>query len=107
MASYTKLKSGGWGVKISYSTDLEPGDSVEVRKKSGEHKTEVIEKRIWHDEDVAIYTIRRGPESANGGLCAECGRWADNMYVCSDSSGIRARCCSRCAATSPEMRSFA
>lgn len=39
-------------------------------------------------------------------MCAECGDYP-GVVMCSDSSGIRALCCRRCAGYSPYDRSFA
>jgi hypothetical protein len=54
-ASYTKLKSGDWGIRAEGS--LAQGDRVTVTKKSGETKTEVVGQVVWTGNGVTLCTI--------------------------------------------------
>jgi hypothetical protein len=127
-ATYAKLNSGDWGVRVEARLNTKPaaGDTVLVRKASGETKTEAIDRVVWSGSGVHLCAIRR-PEAkeksgaelmaewesraarspASGGeKCAECGR-GPAVVECSDSSGIRAKCCRRCASMASWERSFA
>lgn len=68
-AIYTKLKnSGDWGIRIQQMTvtelsEIKVGSVVTVVKKSGEKKSETIEKMIWQGRDekgrpVIVATIK-------------------------------------------------
>lgn len=55
MNTYTKLKSGEWGVRIDGRAT--PGATVTVTKKSGENKTERIGRVLWTDGKASLCTI--------------------------------------------------
>jgi hypothetical protein len=52
MTTYTKLRSGSWGVRIVGSTPT-PGTAVNVSKKDGTVKQETIAKVVWSGLDRA------------------------------------------------------
>lgn len=78
-ASYTKLKSGDWGVRVQGK--VAEGDVVTVTKKSGETKRETISKVVWSGNGVSICAIEQSASprgyrrSGRGGSgrCRECG----------------------------------
>lgn len=47
MISYSKLRTGNWGIRST--TKVVEGQSVTVTKKSGESKSETIQKIVWTD----------------------------------------------------------
>lgn len=55
-ASYTKLKSGEWGIRITESS-VKAGDAVTVRKKDGTTKQETVQKVIWTGNGVTLCAI--------------------------------------------------
>jgi hypothetical protein len=82
MATYTKLKSGEWGIR-STSTLVE-GQQVIVTKKSGQAKTETVAKVIWRGNGVTLATIvasqapasasyNRSDRAPHGRTCPQCG----------------------------------
>jgi hypothetical protein len=68
---YTKLRSGAWGIKGPAGV-VKAGSRVQVTKRSGETKTEVVAKVIWTDGSVAIAAL--GESSGSGGGGRERGR---------------------------------
>ncbi len=91
MTTYTKLRSGGWGLRGAH---LLPGMTTSVVKKSGETKVETVGRVLWTGKDgVCVATIDgsvatvgsagRGMRSAYGtGVrrgrryeCQDCGDW--------------------------------
>ncbi len=79
-ATYTKLKSGDWGIRVEGSKPSE-GSTITVTKKSGESKTETIAKVIWSGNGVHLCAIKSTKSSytptaggSNRNVCAECGR---------------------------------
>ena len=82
--TYTKLKSGAWGVKVSGETKA--GEKVEVVKRDGSHKFETVASVVWSGNGVSLCSIipsvplvRGTPtRSAGGGRggrlqCEDCG----------------------------------
>ena len=57
MTTYTKLKDGNWGIRHE-DTNLSSGDSVVVTKKSGETKSETVDRVIWTGDGITLATIR-------------------------------------------------
>lgn len=55
MLTYTKLRSGSWGIRST--SKIEAGQSVTVTKKSGETKLETIDRVIWTDGKVWLASI--------------------------------------------------
>jgi hypothetical protein len=88
-ATYTKLKSGDWGVRIEGSAPA-VGSTVVVGKKDGTTKTETIAKVVWSGNGIALcavvatprtgsasasparFSARRGGNGSNGTRCREC-----------------------------------
>ena len=66
--SYTKLRSGDWGVRSDQA--LKVGDAVTVTTKSGKTKTEKILKVIWTDNKVWLAAIEKTNRPYE---CEECG----------------------------------
>ena len=58
-ATYTKLRSGGWGARVTKSTPgtLAEHDILTVTKRSGETKAERIERVLWQDDASAIVSL--------------------------------------------------
>lgn len=56
MNTYTKLKSGDWGVRVE-GAKVTAGQVVSVRKKSGEVKSETIAKVVWSGNGVSLCAI--------------------------------------------------
>lgn len=54
MNTYTKLKDGSWGIR---GTNLVPGTSITVTKKSGETKQETVGNILWTGDGVSLATI--------------------------------------------------
>lgn len=54
-ASWYKLKSGEWGVKIRHNG--EPGDLVEVTNKKGETKTVWLVSRAAKFDDAQLWEV--------------------------------------------------
>ncbi len=75
-ATYTKLRSGEWGIRINLAVYPEPeaGSLLAVAKRSGETKQERVVRVLWtgdgyDGEPVALATIERenrGARSRSG-----------------------------------------
>lgn len=59
---YTKLRNGSWGIKGPASM-IRAGAAVQVVKKSGESKTEVVAKVVWSGGGIAIAALGAGQPS--------------------------------------------
>jgi hypothetical protein len=75
MITYTKLKSGEWGLRVQGS--VESGRRVTVTKKSGESKTEIVGKVIWSGNGISLCTIASHRNNASrrdyqGKMCPVC-----------------------------------
>jgi hypothetical protein len=85
MTTFTKLRSGSWGIKST--TPVAKGDRVEVAKKSGERQTVTVERVVWSGNGVWLCAIRSEPRSSgsrHGGryLCEECGEYVTPGTSC-------------------------
>lgn len=60
-ATYTKLKDGSWGLRITGAVNA--GATIAVQKKDGTTKKEVIAKVLWAGEGVSLCAITRGSDS--------------------------------------------
>lgn len=78
-ATYSKLKSGEWGLRVTDGTP-EDGDVVTVTKKSGEQRQERVGTVLWRGEDVTLCTIRRGNDEERADR-----DWLDSGTVPDDS----------------------
>lgn len=63
-ASYTKLRSGDWGIRVE--GNIQNGNSILVTKKSGETKPETVDKVIWRGDGITLCTISRGHTGTGG-----------------------------------------
>lgn len=57
-ATYTKLKSGAWGVRVNGSVTA--GTTVTVTKKDGSTKVETVAKVIFSGDGVSLCAISDG-----------------------------------------------
>jgi hypothetical protein len=83
MNSYTKLKSGDWGVRCE--GEVKPGQSVTVTKKDGSVKTEIIDAVLWSGDGKSLCSIKRRAAKKNypGQMCPGCGSEPlDNNLSC-------------------------
>jgi len=84
MASYTKLQSGSWGVRVDGAASA--GQVVTVTKRDGSSKSERIERVLWTGADrrtgktISICAIASGTgggqprrNGRRGGGCRGCG----------------------------------
>ena len=55
MATWTKLKSGEWGVRVEGKATA--GQTVTVTKKSGETQTVTVGKVLWTGNGVSLCTV--------------------------------------------------
>src|SRR5512142_1366910 len=74
--SYTKLKSGNWGIRSDKI--LKEGEVVSVTTKAGKTNTETVKKVIWTDGKAWLAAIeeKRQPAQRGGNKpyeCEECG----------------------------------
>lgn len=60
--TYTKLRDESWGIRAEGT--LTAGQRVQVRKKSGEVKTETIGRIVWSGNGVTLATIASGSGDA-------------------------------------------
>ncbi|HHH27366.1 MAG TPA: hypothetical protein ENK57_03310 [Polyangiaceae bacterium] len=58
-ATWMKLRSGEWGVKVN-SAQVREGDKVVAIKRNGERKEVKIRKVLWAGDGKAICAIDRG-----------------------------------------------
>lgn len=63
MTTYTKLKTGEWGVRGPVA-EVKAGAVVTVTKKSGEAKQETVSRILWTDGTVALAAI--GAQQSSG-----------------------------------------
>ena len=62
-ATYTKLRSGDWGIRVQGT--VEAGAMIVVTKKSGEAKSETVAKVVWSGNGITLCAI--GARSSSGG----------------------------------------
>ncbi len=56
--SYSKLKSGEWGVRLEGTAKT--GDIINVVRKDGKVKPEKLGKRVWEGGGAQLYAIDKG-----------------------------------------------
>jgi hypothetical protein len=58
-ATFTKLRSGDWGLRVVRDSGYMPkaGEYVRVVKKSGEASVKPVGRVIWNDDQIALCTI--------------------------------------------------
>lgn len=61
-ATYTKLKTGGWGIRIEGKPP--EGTTVTVTKKSGAVQNETVGKILWTDGEITLAEIGGKPTTA-------------------------------------------
>jgi hypothetical protein len=61
--TYTKLKNGNWGVRSTEA--IKSGQTITVRKKSGDTKIETIDKIVWSGDGVWLAAVTMA-KAANG-----------------------------------------
>lgn len=54
--TYTKLKSGEWGIRVT-DKKVSKGDSIVVTKKDGQTKTEVVKQVVWSGNGITLCAI--------------------------------------------------
>lgn len=64
-ATYTKLRSGEWGIRISGTA--KKGDRVTVTKKSGESKIETVRNVVWSGNGITLCAVERQEPSYDRG----------------------------------------
>lgn len=53
--TFTKLKSGEWGLRVEGTA--KPGDLVTVSKKDGSKESKMVGKIIWNGNGITLCTI--------------------------------------------------
>lgn len=76
--TWVKLRDGSWGVKLT--TRARSGDSVVVRKKSGQTATVTLGRLVWSNEsDAWLFTVGSSGSSSSRSRgryeCEECGEY--------------------------------
>jgi hypothetical protein len=94
-ASFARLKSGDWGVRVS-GQSVQAGDTITVTKKDGSSDTVVVDKVLWTGDGLLLCSIR--PTSGGGrgrgrAVCAECGRGGPLVEDLEDGLYKHYRCC--------------
>lgn len=56
-ATYTKLRSGDWGIRVQ--GEATAGQQITVEKKSGERKVETIATIVWAGNGVTLCAIAK------------------------------------------------
>lgn len=64
-ATYTKLNSGEWGVRVPVELGLKEGAVVAITKKDGTVKDEVIAKVLWEGNGIRLCSIRKEEHRTN------------------------------------------
>lgn len=62
-ATYTKLKSGDWGVRAT--SPVKAGDRVSVTTKAGARKSEEVARVIWRGDGVWLCAIAPRQQSSS------------------------------------------
>lgn len=70
-ATYTKLRSGEWGIRVMGR--VAAGDRVTVKKQSGESKVETIGSVVWSGQGVTLCSIARAAASPRREDCRRYG----------------------------------
>ena len=63
-ASYTKLRSGDWGIRVEGRVSV--GQDVVVTKRDGSRQTATVERIVWSGEGVTLCSIRRAERGGGG-----------------------------------------
>lgn len=71
MATFSKLKSGEWGIKVEGSVSA--GQSLTVTKKSGQAQTVTVKAVVWSGNGVSLCSIEPSGSKSKPGCCCNCG----------------------------------
>lgn len=94
-ATYTKLRSGAWGVRIEGPAPAE-GTTITVTTKAGAVKTETIERVLWSGNGIALCAIvARSAPSYGGGYRRYYAAGGDVYTRANGTRGVRG--CAACA----------
>lgn len=92
-ATYQKLKSGDWGVRVAGDKPRE-GESITVKKRDGSVKAETIDKVVWSSPDGKLHLASvRQKSSASREVCAYCGKGGKLVEDLEDGLMKHYRCC--------------
>ena len=61
IATWCKLKTGKWGVRVRYAAEV--GDEVEVSNKEGKVSNVVLSNRVARFDDAELWEIEAPSES--------------------------------------------
>ena len=86
-ATFTKLRSGEWGVKVGGT--VRAGDEVVVSKKDGSQSRERVEKVVYAGNGISICAIKKRKPAARR-------RRDDDGDYCGGICPVRgSRCCAK------------
>ena len=63
-ATYTKLRSGEWGVRVQGTATV--GQTITVQKKSGETKSETVAAVVWSGNGITLCALGRSAAAPKG-----------------------------------------
>ncbi len=98
-ATYTKLKSGDWGIRIACAkggeSTVSAGQRLTVKKKDGSEKAETIDRVLWTGDGIVLAAIKPQSNGSNRGgrVCAECGKGGALVSDMEDGLMKHYRCC--------------
>ena len=74
--SYTQLRDGSWGLKVTGEAPTE-GQQLRVVRKDGQNRFETVGRVLWKDDSKGVYlcTIGQSMRARRGvgRFCEECG----------------------------------
>lgn len=68
--TYTKLRSGAWGVR-GPAESVRSGSTIVVSKRDGSTKTETVGRVLWTGDGIALASLARSKRSGRCTLCDE------------------------------------
>lgn len=87
-ATYTKLKTGGWGIRVQGENAVRAGQNVTVTTKAGKIKEETVRKVLWTGNGITLCAVE--PRDRHGDIirtddhgrptCEDCGKWTSGKY---------------------------
>ena len=91
MTTYTKLRSGEWGMRVQGNKPTS-GDTLTVSKKDGTTKVETVAQVVWSGQGVHVCAIAPAPATASNGTrsrraWAPCGYPGCNTRHCDECDG--------------------
>jgi len=87
-ATYSKLKSGDWGIRVEGV--VKPGATVTVVKKDGSTKSETVSRVLWTGNGISLCAIGasgNGRRSASSQQCDNCGYSRGHRDGCESAHG--------------------